>query len=133
MHEAHSTTSDLLLVYAPGSSPDNWPEGMAKYIPAHSDLIFQMHYTTNGKATTDRTKIGLIFSKTPPTTPILGTVLANGQLHLKAGDSNARVDAEMTINRDMRLWSLVPHTHVRGKRWIYEATYPAHAPAREKI
>ena len=48
--EAHGTTSDLLLVYAPGSSPDHWPDGMAKFVPAGSDLVFQMHYTTNGTA-----------------------------------------------------------------------------------
>ena len=48
--EAHETTSDLLLVYAPGSSPDQWPDGMAKFVPAGSDIVFQMHYTTNGTA-----------------------------------------------------------------------------------
>ncbi len=63
MHDAHSTTSDLLLVYAPGSSPENFPEGMAKFIPAHSDLIFQMHYTTNGRAGSDQSSLGLVFSK----------------------------------------------------------------------
>ncbi len=52
--QAHETTSDLLLVYAPGSSPDQWPDGMAKFVPAGSDLVFQMHYTTNGTA--DRIK-----------------------------------------------------------------------------
>jgi len=110
--------------FVPGNGTRVYRPGTAGRLAAGSTLIFQMHYTTNGKPATDRSKIGLIFSKTPPTTPILGTVLANGQLHLKAGDPNARVDAEMTINRDMRLWSLIPHTHVRGKRWIYEATYP---------
>src|SRR5262249_27248201 len=49
-HDAHWTDSDLLLVYAPGSSPDQWPEGMAKFVPAGSDLVFQMHYTSNGHA-----------------------------------------------------------------------------------
>ena len=48
--EAHATTSDMLLVYAPGSEPDRWPDGMAKFVPAGSDLVFQMHYTTNGHA-----------------------------------------------------------------------------------
>jgi len=33
--------SDLLLVYAPGSAPDRWAAGMAKFIPAGSDLVFQ--------------------------------------------------------------------------------------------
>ncbi|MGH9546485.1 MAG: c-type cytochrome, partial [Terriglobia bacterium] len=36
--EAHGTTSDLLLVYAPGSSPDRWPDSMAKFVPAGSDI-----------------------------------------------------------------------------------------------
>ena len=43
------TTADILLVYAPGSPPDNWPAGMAKFIPTGSDLVFQMHYTTHGR------------------------------------------------------------------------------------
>src|SRR5207244_13187781 len=38
-HDAHWTDSDMLLVYAPGSSPDQWPDGMAKFIPAGSDLV----------------------------------------------------------------------------------------------
>jgi hypothetical protein len=41
---AHWTDSDVLLDYAPGSSPDAWPEKMAKFIPAGSDLVFQIHY-----------------------------------------------------------------------------------------
>jgi hypothetical protein len=58
--DAMWTDSDILLVYAPGSSPDNWPSGMAKLVPAGSDLVFQMHYTTNGEPATDQTAIGLI-------------------------------------------------------------------------
>src|SRR3984893_19452028 len=30
---AHWTDSDVLLVYAPGSSPDEWPATMAKFVP----------------------------------------------------------------------------------------------------
>ena len=51
---AHWTDSDVLLVYAPGSSPDEWPATMAKFVPAGSDLVFQMHYTTNGKTVEDQ-------------------------------------------------------------------------------
>lgn len=110
--------------YVPGNGSRAYPEGTAVRLAAGSTLVFQMHYTALGKPTTDRTKIGLIFSKTPPATPLVGTVLANGALHIPAGEPNARVDAEMTVNRDMWLWSVLPHTHVRGKRWIYDATFP---------
>ena len=56
--------------------------------------------------------------------PLTGTALVNGALHIPAGAPNHRVDAEMTINRDLLLFSMTPHTHVRGMRWYYEAIYP---------
>jgi|SRR5438132_3679620 len=28
------------------------------------------------------------------------------------------------VHRDVTLWSILPHTHVRGKRWSYDAIYP---------
>ena len=34
------------------------------------------------------------------------------------------VDAEMEIGQDVTMWSMLPHTHVRGIRWYYEAVYP---------
>src|SRR5207247_8728609 len=37
---AHWTDSDILLVYAPGSSPDEWPADLAKFIPSCSDVVF---------------------------------------------------------------------------------------------
>src|SRR5260370_7799589 len=46
-HQAHSTTSDMLLVYAPGSSPDHSPDAMPTFFPPHSYLPFQIHYPTN--------------------------------------------------------------------------------------
>ncbi|HXP17524.1 MAG TPA: hypothetical protein VN868_10505 [Terriglobales bacterium] len=64
--DLHGTTSDLLLVYAPGSSPDHWPDGMAKFVPAGSDLVFQIHYTTNGTPGSDQSSIGLVFARKPP-------------------------------------------------------------------
>jgi hypothetical protein len=110
--------------YVPGNGFRVYQPGTATKLIAGSTIIFQMHYTTTGKPTTDRTKIGLVFSKEPPKTPLVGTALINGGLHIKAGDPNARVDAEMTLNRDFQLWAILPHTHVRGRRWTYEATYP---------
>lgn len=41
--------------------------GQAKHLPKGSKLIFQMHYTPNGKAQKDRSEIGLIFAKKKPT------------------------------------------------------------------
>jgi hypothetical protein len=109
--------------FVPGNGSRVYQPGSARRLPAGSTLVFQMHYTTIGKPATDRTSIGLILAKERPTIELRSAVLANGALHIPAGDPDARVDAEMTINRDITLWSMLPHTHVRGKRWNYEAIY----------
>ncbi len=121
MHEAHSTTSDLLLVYAPGSSPENWPQGMAKFIPAHADLIFQMHYTTNGHAATDQTSLGIVFAKLPPKQKVLTLQLANDHdtIPIPPNRDNYRVAVEGTLPNDAVLLGFFPHMHLRGKKFEY--------------
>jgi hypothetical protein len=117
--DAMWTDSDILLVYAPGSTPDNWPEGMAKYIPAGSDLVFQMHYTTNGKAGSDVTRVGLIFSKEPPKQRVLTLQLTNDHFVIPPGVPDYRVEARGTLPNDALLLSFFPHMHLRGKRFEY--------------
>jgi hypothetical protein len=120
-HQAHETDTDMLLVYAPGSSPDQWPDGMAKFIPAHSDLVFQMHYTTNGHAAVDRTGIGMVFSKQPPKQRVLTLQLANDHdtIPIPAGAENYRVEVHGTLPNDATLLSFFPHMHLRGKGFEY--------------
>ena len=121
--EAHETTSDLLLVYAPGSSPDEWPDGMAKFVPAGSDLVFQMHYTTNGSADQDQTSIGLVFSKTPPKQKVITLQLNNHALIIPPGADDFRVEVQGTMPNDATLLSLFPHMHLRGKRFEYDIVH----------
>ena len=116
---AHWTDSDVLLVYAPGSSPDNWPETMAKLIPAGSDLVFQMHYTTNGHAGSDQTSVGLIYSKHPPAQRVLTLQLTNDHFVIPPGAPDFRVEARGTLPNDATLLSFFPHMHLRGKNFQY--------------
>ena len=117
--EAHATTSDMLLVYAPGSEPDRWPEDMAKYIPAGSDLVFQMHYTTNGHAAGDQTGIGLVFARRPPKQRVLTLQLDNHSFVIPPRTDDYRVDVSGTLPNDCTLLSFFPHMHLRGKRFEY--------------
>ena len=110
--------------YVPGNSIRRFPEGMAMRLPAGHSLVLQMHYTPYGKATTDRTRIGLKFAPGPPKVVLNSAALINGGLQIPAGAPNHEIDAEMTVNREIMLYSMIPHTHVRGKRWHYEAVYP---------
>jgi mono/diheme cytochrome c family protein len=117
--EAMWTDSDILLVYAPGSTPDNWPAGMAKYIPAGSDLVFQMHYTTNGHAASDETRIGLIFANENPVKRVLTLQLTNDHFVIPPNTPDFRVEARGTLPNDTLLLSFFPHMHLRGKRFEY--------------
>jgi hypothetical protein len=110
--------------YVPGGSIREFPEGMAMRLPAGYSFVFQMHYTTYGKATTDRSKIALKFAKSEPKTVLNTLALINGSLAIPPGAKSHLVENEMTFNRETVLYSLVPHTHVRGSGWHYEATYP---------
>ena len=117
--DAEWTDSDILLVYAPGSSPDHWGRNMAKFVPAGSDLVFQMHYITNGHRASDQASIGLVFAKAPPAQRVLTLQLTNDRFVIPPGVENFRVEVHGTLPNDATLLSFFPHLHLRGKRFEY--------------
>jgi hypothetical protein len=127
-NDTHFTTTDILLVYAPGSSPDNWPEGTAKFIPAGSDLVFQMHYTTHGHAASDRSSIGLVFAKKTPKQRVLTLQLTNDRFVIPPGVPDFRVEVHGSLPNDAQLLSFFPHMHLRGRRFEYNILQPGRAP-----
>ena len=121
---SHWTDSDILLVYAPGSSPDRWPDGMAKFIPAGSDLVFQMHYMAMGRATRDQTSVGLVFAKQAPAQRVLTLQLTNDRFIIPPGVDDYRVEVHGTLPNDATLLSFLPHMHLRGKQFEYNLIRP---------
>ena len=118
VRDTHWTDSDILVVYAPGSSPETWAAGMAKFIPAGSDLVIQMHYMAMGHAATDRTSIGMVFAK-PPQLRVLTLQLTNNHFVIPPRDSDYRVEARGTLPNDATLLRFFPHMHWRGKKFEY--------------
>jgi hypothetical protein len=123
-NDTHFTTADILLVYAPGSSPDNWTSGMAKFIPAGSDLVFQMHYMAHGHPMSDQTSVGLVFAKEPPKQRVLTLQLTNDKFVIPPGVPDFRVEVHGSIPNDALLLSFFPHMHLRGKRFEYNILRP---------
>jgi hypothetical protein len=116
---------EMVGVYVPGGLPYVLKPGQARLIPKGSDIIFQMHYTANGKAASDRSRIGLIFAKEPPAERVVNMYVGNLNLHIPAQSANHQVNARVTLYQDTQLLSMFPHMHVRGKSFEYRATYPA--------
>jgi mono/diheme cytochrome c family protein len=119
-----SGSTEMVSVYVPGGVAYKTGPGQARLIKAGSDLIFQMHYTSNGKATTDRSRVGIVFAKSPPAERVVNTFIANFNLHIPPGDPSRQVFARVTTHENATLLSLFPHMHVRGKAFEYRATYP---------
>jgi len=110
--------------YVPGLVPKTFPEGTAMLITAGSDLVLQLHYTPNGKATTDRSKIGIFFASGPPKERFFTLGIINSKYVIPPNAPAVHVDAKATFGSDVRVLYLQPHMHLRGKSFEFRATYP---------
>jgi peroxiredoxin len=110
--------------YAPGDLPTVLPPGTAKRIPVGVNLLFQIHYTPNGKVRKDRSRVGLIFAKTKPTREAFTIGVANTDFLLQPHKDNVAVASSFVVPTDVRLLSFLPHMHLRGKDFKYSITRP---------
>ncbi|HYL76991.1 MAG TPA: thiol-disulfide isomerase [Bryobacteraceae bacterium] len=115
---------DFLAGYAPGTMPTIMKPGQARLVKAGSDIVLQMHYTANGKAGSDISKIGIIFANDKPTERVITLAATNGQFAIPPGDPNYQVDSKITLQDDSTLLNMLPHMHFRGKDFEYRVTYP---------
>jgi mono/diheme cytochrome c family protein len=113
-----------LCAVATGTEASVFRPGTARPLKAGSVLTFQIHYTTNGDAAKDQTKIGFRFAKRPPEYELRAFNMINGVFVIPAGASDHRVESSATFTEDVTLYAMLPHTHLRGKRWEYTLTFP---------
>jgi hypothetical protein len=115
--------------YVPGRASEDYRRyNSGKLIKAGTDIVFQVHYTPNGKAVTDRPRIGFTVSNTPPQRQYVTLqIFAPGEPDVFAippNDPNWKSpNAEATFRRDADLVWMSPHMHVRGKDMKYELIY----------
>ena len=110
--------------YTPGKQTVVLTSGEAKLIPAGSDIVFQMHYTANGKAATDRTKFGMVLAKHQPQVRVARIYAANTTFVIPPGATDYKAEASTTLQEETTLVSLKPHMHLRGKSMEFRAVYP---------
>jgi len=121
---AATNRGPLIATTAPGTNAQLFQPGKAMRIKAGSILTLQIHYTATGKAEKDSTSVGFIFAKEPPQQEVRSSAFVNAQLTIPAGATNHRVDSVIDFNQDAHIVALFPHTHLRGKNWEYQLTYP---------
>jgi mono/diheme cytochrome c family protein len=114
----------ILGALSPGQTPFIAKPGQAKLIKAGSTLVFQMHYTPNGKESKDRSIVGLIFAKGPVDKIVQSKAAFDTRFAIPANADNYEVKAIFEFEEDSHIISMMPHMHVRGKDIIYRAVYP---------
>ena len=115
---------DFLAGYAPGTIPYSLKPGQVKLVKAGSDIVFQLHYTANGKIGEDKSRVGVIFAKDKPTERIVTLASSNGKFAIPPGDGNYRVESKITLQEDSTMTMMLPHMHLRGKSFEYRVTTP---------
>lgn len=114
----------MLVAYAPGDIGSAYPPESAKRIPKGATLVFQMHYTPNGVAQSDKSQVALVFAKNPPKHEVATRGIAQQVMILAPNRDDQKIQSSSTFKEDVLVWSLMPHMHLRGKAFDMEATYP---------
>jgi hypothetical protein len=110
--------------WMPGDRPTPLPPGIARLLPAHSDVVLQIHYHTDGHPAEDVTQIGLYFAKKPVARRLRTLPVVVRSLDIPAGDPAYTVTQTMTLPLDMEVISLTPHMHLLGKSFEMSAVLP---------
>ncbi len=124
--EQGTTRLDMLLGgWAPGTPPNTFPEGTGRKIPAHADIVYQVHYhNTTGKDAKDRSGMGIIFARKPIQHEQKISLVGSMKLDIKAGDAAATHEGNWRAPYDITLYTVMPHMHFLGKGMNVTATYP---------
>jgi hypothetical protein len=117
--------NEFLVGYVPGMEAQRFDmDHSAKLIPAGADIVFELHYTANGKEAEDQAMVGLELAKAPPQRLFLSLAEAQTNLTIPPGDSNAGGKASLKFGQPVDLVYMQPHMHLRGKDMRIDAHYP---------
>lgn len=119
-----SGADEQFAMYLPGRDGEILPDGQARLIPAGTELILQIHYTTIGKATKDRTRVGLVFATKPVVERIHTLAVGNAEFAIPPGEANYKVSAMWPLGLPVKLIAITPHMHLRGKAFLCYSQLP---------
>lgn len=124
-HRPQDPLYNAIAAFAPGMPPIVGPRKYAVRIPAGSKLAFQVHYTPNGKATTDQSEAAVVFADPEEVEKEVKVAAAmNFKFLIPPFHPNYPIEAEKTFKEDTLLYTLTPHMHFRGKAFRFTAHYP---------
>ncbi len=122
--DTRSIARRFLEGYAPGKvDAMTFPENTGVYIPEGHKLSMQFHYTTNGRATSDETILGLYMYDEPPEHENF-TRSVSGMFRIPPYAQDHAAEAAYVFQEDVVVTGLRAHMHFRGKDMQFAAEYP---------
>jgi len=118
--QAQREEDGLWAGYVPGQAVWAYPTGFARFLPEGARLVFQMHYTPNGTATTDRTRVGVIYADEPPAHEVRVKGIMNHRIEIPPHAARHREEASLKLPVDATVLGFLPHLHLRGAACRYE-------------
>lgn len=110
--------------YVPGDNFNGktYSADEAVRLPAHTDLILEVHYMPNGRPATDKSRLGIVYADGPPQREIMtkAFVKARGRFFIPPDDPHVVFEDEYFFEKDVRLIGIKPHMHLRGKSYLVE-------------
>lgn len=106
--------------YVPGNDHYVLDDGFARRLQAGSSLLFQIHYTPNGKATSDQMRLGVVFTDKAPKHVVRTAAISNVRISIPPGADHHREAGQVRIPANAKVLAFMPHMHVRGKAYRYE-------------
>jgi hypothetical protein len=121
---ATSGVFDVLGVWAVGTPATVYPEGSGRWIRKGQSLRTNLHYHPNGKAQTDRTRVGLYFGKGELKKEVAAALAGNVLFTIPPNAPNHELHAVYVADQDINIVSFFPHMHLRGRDMTMTATFP---------
>ena len=115
-----SLASILINGWAPGSSPYYTPVGTGFRLPAHTNIVVQVHYPNGSQGQTDSTRIN--FTLTPiaqrniTVAPVLNYIqdMTNGPINIPANTTKTYYE-KYNVPANVTVIAAFPHMHLIGR------------------
>ena len=130
---------ERLMFYLPGADFQQFAPGSAKRIRASNALMWEVHYSPDGKPEKDSERIGLWFAPKDKVQKEVHIIRNGSGQHIieneevgstqnlppiPPGAADWKITAIQPFTQDVTLNTMQPHMHLRGKDMTYVAKYP---------
>jgi Tfp pilus assembly protein PilF len=116
--------SGQFVGWTPGQVPFQAFPGTAWELNPGTDMVLQLHMLPSGKPVDINPRIGLYFSKDPPTLKTMTLKLRSVEIDIAAGDANYLIEESIQLPVGVRVLGLYPHAHYIAKDMKIYAELP---------